>query len=72
VDTGIIIYKKIKTIKTDCYLSKNLKIKEKKEEMVDRITTAVKAKKDPDFVIMARTDSLANEGIEKAIQRGKE
>jgi methylisocitrate lyase len=40
--------------------------------MVDRITTAVNAKTDKDFVIMARTDALANEGIDKAIQRSKE
>jgi methylisocitrate lyase len=31
------------------------------EEMVDRIKAAVSGRTDPDFVIMARTDSLANE-----------
>ncbi|KYQ91170.1 hypothetical protein DLAC_08081 [Tieghemostelium lacteum] len=41
------------------------------EEMVDRIKAAVAARKDPNFVIMARTDALANEGIEKAIERSK-
>eukprot|EP01132_Coremiostelium_polycephalum_P002664 gene2664-3305_t len=41
------------------------------EEMVDRIKSAVAARKDPNFVIMARTDALANEGIEKAIERSK-
>ncbi|EGG14445.1 hypothetical protein DFA_12217 [Cavenderia fasciculata] len=41
------------------------------EEMVDRIKTAVSARKDPNFVIMARTDALANEGLEKAIERSK-
>jgi methylisocitrate lyase len=39
------------------------------EEMVDRIKTAVDAKTDQDFVIMARTDALANEGLESAIER---
>src|ERR1700704_858016 len=40
-----------------------------KEEMVDRIKAAVDARIDPGFVIMARTDALAVEGIEKAIER---
>jgi methylisocitrate lyase len=40
-----------------------------KAEMVDRIKAAVDAKTDPDFTIMARTDSLAVEGIEAAIDR---
>ena len=39
-----------------------------KEEMVDRIKAAVDARTD-DFVIMARTDALAVEGIESAIER---
>ena len=38
-------------------------------EMVDRIKAAVDAKTDPDFVIMARTDALAVEGINSAIDR---
>ena len=38
-------------------------------EMVDRIKAAVDAKTDPDFVIMARTDALAVEGMEAAIDR---
>ena len=42
-----------------------------KEEMADRIKAAVDARTDPAFVIMARTDSLANEGLEKAIERTK-
>ena len=37
-----------------------------KEEMVDRIRAAVDAKTDPDFVIMARTDALAVEGLDAA------
>src|SRR6202142_969934 len=40
-----------------------------KAEMVDRIKAAVDAKTDPDFVIMARTDSLAVEGLDSAIDR---
>ena len=39
------------------------------DEMVDRIKAAVDAKTDPDFVIMARTDSLAVEGLEAAVER---
>lgn len=38
-------------------------------EMVDRIKAAVDAKSDADFVIMARTDALANEGLTAAIDR---
>jgi methylisocitrate lyase len=38
-------------------------------EMCDRIKAAVDAKNTADFVIMARTDALANEGLEKAIER---
>ncbi len=40
-----------------------------KDEMVDRIKAAVDAKTDPDFVIMARTDALAVEGLEAALDR---
>jgi methylisocitrate lyase len=40
-----------------------------KGEMVDRIKAAVDAKTDPDFVIMARTDALAVEGLHSAIDR---
>lgn len=38
-------------------------------EMVDRIKAAVDAKTDPDFNIMARTDALAVEGLQSAIDR---
>jgi len=38
-------------------------------EMVDRVKAAVDAKTDADFVIMARTDSLAVEGLQAAIDR---
>lgn len=40
-----------------------------KAEMVDRIKAAVDAKTDPNFVVMARTDSLAVEGLEAAVDR---
>lgn len=40
-----------------------------KEEMVDRVKAAVDAKTDRDFVIMARTDAAAAEGIDAAIER---
>jgi methylisocitrate lyase len=40
-----------------------------KDEMVDRIKAAVDAKTDPDFVIMARTDALAVEGLDSALER---
>jgi methylisocitrate lyase len=39
------------------------------DEMVDRIKAAVDARVDPDFVIMARTDALAVEGLQAAIDR---
>ncbi len=38
-------------------------------EMADRITAAIDAKTDPDFVVMARTDALAVEGLEPALER---
>ena len=38
-------------------------------EMIDRIKAAVDAKTDNDFVVMARTDALANEGLDLAIER---
>jgi len=40
-----------------------------KDEMSDRIKAAVDAKTDPDFVIMARTDALAVEGLDAALDR---
>jgi methylisocitrate lyase len=39
------------------------------QEMVDRIKAAVDARTDPDFFIMARTDALASEGLERALER---
>jgi methylisocitrate lyase len=40
-----------------------------KEEMVDRVKAAVDARTDRDFVLMARTDAAAVEGIDSAIER---
>jgi methylisocitrate lyase len=38
-------------------------------EMADRLKAAVDARTDPDFVIMARTDALAVEGLSKSLER---
>jgi methylisocitrate lyase len=38
-------------------------------EMVDRLKAAVDARTDPDFVVMARTDALAVEGLDAALER---
>ena len=38
-------------------------------EMVDRVKAAVDARVDPGFVIMARTDALASEGLSAAVER---
>ena len=40
-------------------------------EMVERVRAAVSGKPDPDFVVMARTDAAANEGIPAAIRRAQ-
>lgn len=40
-------------------------------EMVRRIRAAANAKRDPNFVLIARTDSRAIEGLDKAIDRAK-
>ena len=40
-----------------------------KEEMVDRVKAAVDAKADSEFVVMARTDAVAVEGLDAAIER---
>ena len=42
-----------------------------REEMVDRIKAAVDARTDAGFVIMARTDALAVEGLQAAIDRAR-
>lgn len=39
------------------------------EEMTDRIKAAVDARLDPDFVVMARTDAFAVEGLEATVER---
>ena len=39
------------------------------QEMVDRIKAAVDAKTDENFVVMARTDALAVEGMDAAVER---
>jgi len=41
------------------------------EEMVDRIKAAVDARTDEQFVIMARTDALASEGLARAVERAQ-
>jgi methylisocitrate lyase len=38
-------------------------------DMVDRVKTAVDARSDPGFAIMARTDAVAVEGLERALER---
>lgn len=39
-------------------------------DMVAKITAAVKAKRDPDFVLVARTDARTVDGLQAASQRG--
>lgn len=39
------------------------------QEMVDRLRAAVDAREDPHFVIGARTDALASEGLDRALER---
>jgi len=41
------------------------------QEMVDRIKAAVDARRDGQFVIMARTDALAGEGLARAVERAQ-
>ena len=41
------------------------------EEMVDRVKAATDARRDDSFVIMARTDALAVEGLQSAIDRAR-
>lgn len=42
-----------------------------KDEMCDRLKAAVDARTDPGFVIMARTDALASEGLAATIERAQ-
>jgi methylisocitrate lyase len=41
------------------------------DEMVDRIHAAVDARSDPDFMIVARTDAFAREGLDGALERAR-
>jgi len=41
------------------------------EEMIEKIRAAVSARRSSDFVIIARTDARAGEGLEKALQRAR-
>ena len=41
------------------------------QEMIKKVKSAAKARRDKDFLIIARTDSRASEGLEKAISRAK-
>jgi methylisocitrate lyase len=41
------------------------------EEMVDRLKAALDARSNPEFVIMARTDALAGEGLARAVERAQ-
>jgi 2,3-dimethylmalate lyase len=43
-----------------------------KEEYILKLQAAIDAREDNEFIIVARTDSLAQFGIEEAIERGKE
>ena len=42
-----------------------------KEEYAEKLAAAVDAKQDKDFIIVARTDARATEGLDDAIERGK-
>ncbi len=42
-----------------------------REEMVAKVRAAVRARQDPDFVLIARTDARAVHGLDDAIERGK-
>src|ERR1700726_2640409 len=42
------------------------------EEMVGKINAAVAARRDPDFLIVARTDARATEGFDRAVERAGE
>jgi len=39
------------------------------QEMVDRVKAAVDARTDPDFYVIARTDAIATEGVDAALER---
>jgi methylisocitrate lyase len=64
---GIHIEDQVTPKKCGHYEGKSL-VSEK--EMMKKIEAAIEARRDPDFVIIARTDARAVEGLENAIQRG--
>ena len=41
------------------------------QEMIDRVKAAVDAKTDPDFFLIARTDAIAVDGVDAAIERSQ-
>jgi len=41
------------------------------EEMIRKVQAAARAKRDPNFIVMARTDAAASEGLQKAIARAQ-
>src|SRR5690606_13261020 len=41
------------------------------DEMVDRVKAAADARTDPDFYLIARTDAIATEGVDAAIERAQ-
>ncbi|MDX3894275.1 methylisocitrate lyase [Pusillimonas sp.] len=41
------------------------------DEMADRVKAAVDARRDPDFFVIARTDAIAVEGVDAALQRAQ-
>ena len=41
------------------------------EAMVERVTAAVAARRDPGFVIIARTDAFAAEGLDRTVARAR-
>ena len=41
------------------------------EEMVLEVRVAAEARRDPDFLIVARTDARTTYGLEEAIRRGR-
>lgn len=41
------------------------------QEMIDRVKAAVDAKTDPDFFLIARTDAIAVDGVDAAIERAQ-
>lgn len=42
-----------------------------RDEALDRVKAALDARRDPDFIIIARTDALAVHGLDEALERGR-